>query len=68
MVTISLQRKGQVLKEEYGQVRYDGSKVSFHGFSCVFVKYLQRGLRGTGRTVVKPEQGMDFSISLSARF
>lgn len=68
MVTISLQRKGSVLKEEYGLIRYDGTKISFHGFSCVFVKYLQRGLLDSGRKLVKPEQGMDFIETIKKTF
>ena len=60
MVTLTLIRKANVLTEEYGKVSYDGSEVHFEGLSCVFIKYLQRGIKTDRQTVVKPEDGKEF--------
>lgn len=68
MITISLQRKGHVLKEEYGQIRYDGSKVSFHGLTSVFVNHLQMGVKTFDNRLVKPEQGIDFIKTIKDTF
>lgn len=68
MTTLTLVRKRNVLTEEYGKICCDGSKVSFHGLSCVFVKYLERGIKTADHRVIKPEHGMDFIKILKETF
>ncbi len=67
-MTLTLIRKGNVLAEEYGRICCDGSKVSFHGLTCVFVKHLKRGIKTNDQKVVKPEHGMDFIKTLKSKF
>jgi hypothetical protein len=68
MTILTLVRKRNVLTEEYGKVCFSGSKVSFHGLTCVFVKYLQRGITTNDKRIVKPEHGMDFIKTLKETF
>jgi hypothetical protein len=68
MVTIALVRKRNVLEEEYGRVLFDGKDIHLKGLSCVFVRYLERGLVDTDGMRYAPRDGAAFIRVLRREF
>ncbi|MGD0077019.1 MAG: hypothetical protein ABSB91_00170 [Sedimentisphaerales bacterium] len=51
-------------QEEYGQIRFDGEKICFDGLTCIFQKYLEKGVTGSDNRTYKPADGIQFLINL----
>ena len=68
MVTIALVRRKNVLEEEYGRVLFDGKNIQTSGLSCVFVRYLERGLVDTHGMRYNPRDGAAFMRALRREF
>ena len=47
-------------QEEYGQIRFDGEKIRFDGLTCVFQKYLEKGITGPDNRTYRPVDGIQF--------
>lgn len=55
-------------KEEYGRIKFDGQKICFKGLTCVFQKYLEKGITGTDNKKYKPADGIRFLSSIKHHF
>ena len=64
MVAVKLLRTIGALQEEYGSIRFDGSKFYYDGLSSIFVKYLERGFMGADKKWYRPENGIAFLQNL----
>lgn len=51
-------------QEEYGQIRFDGEKIRFDGLTCVFQKYLEKGITGPDNRTYRPVDGIQFLSNL----
>ena len=51
-------------QEEYGRVGFDGRKIYFNGLTCVFQKYLEKGITGSDNRTYKPTDGIQFLSNL----
>lgn len=64
MVEIRLVRTIGCIEEEYGRIRFDGHKVCYDGLSSIFVKYLERGVKGNDQKCYMPKHGKQFLMNL----
>jgi hypothetical protein len=68
MLTVKFLRKIGVLEEEYGKIRFDGKKIHYDGLSSIFIKYLERGIKGADHKYYRPEHGIQFLQNLKNQF
>ena len=68
MVFVRLFRTIGCLEEEYGRIRFDGRRFYYDGLTSFFVKYLERGIKGTDQQYYRPEHGIQFLLSLKNHF
>ena len=64
MVAVKLLRTIGALQEEYGRIRFDGSKIYYDGLSSIFIRYLERGITGADAHCYRPEHGIQFLQNL----
>ena len=55
-------------QEEYGRIRFDGEKIYFDGLTCVFQKYLEKGILGSDNRTYMPVDGIRFLSNLKHHF
>ncbi len=60
MVAVKLIRTIGALQEEYGRIRFDGSRFYYDGLSSIFITYLERSFIGTDKKRIRPENGIEF--------
>jgi hypothetical protein len=51
-------------QEEYGRVRFDGEKIQFDGLTCIFQKYLEKGIMGSDNKTYMPADEILFLNNL----
>jgi hypothetical protein len=68
MYGVRLVRTHGAFQEEYGRILFDGKQVQYRGLTCIFRKYLERGITGPDRKVYRPNDGISFLNSLKFRF
>jgi hypothetical protein len=68
MYVVTLTRSLTVLPEVYGCVSFDGREVTYKGLTCVFRRYLERGIVGQHNRSYVPSDGMDFLRNLKYHF
>ena len=51
-------------QEEYGRIRFDGEKIYFDGLTCIFQKYLEKGIMGSDNRTYMPADGIRFLSNL----
>jgi hypothetical protein len=61
---VTLVRTIGACREKYGLVSFDGEKICFDGLTCVFQKYLEKGITGPDNRTYKPVDGLQFLRNL----
>lgn len=64
MHIVKLVRTIGACQEVYGQVRFEGEKIYFEGLTCVFQKYLEKGIMGPDDRTYMPMDGIKFLSNL----
>jgi hypothetical protein len=65
---VKLLRTIGALEEEYSRIRFDGKRLHYDGISCIFIKYLERGIMGADQRRYRPEHGLQFLQNLKSHF
>lgn len=68
MLTVKFLRQFGALQEEYGRIRFDGSRFYYEGLTSFFIKDLERGVKGDDQKYYRPEHGILFLKSLKNHF
>ena len=57
MIAVALYKTKTTLRELYGRVIFDGKDIKFEGTTCVFQKFIERGIPAEDNKVISPKDG-----------